>query len=48
MRVLSFEPTLHGAMEKLRIDGNPTALANCQIKEASLWYASGSEDTPFQ
>ena len=48
MRVLSFEPTLHGAMEKSRIDGNPIALANCQIKEASLRYASGSEDTPFE
>ena len=43
MRVLSFEPTLHGAMEKSRIDGNPN-----QIKEALLRYASGSEDTPFE
>ena len=46
--VLSFEPSLHGAMEKSHLDENPIALANCQIKEASLWYASGSEDMPFE
>ena len=48
IRVLSFELSLHGAMEKSCKDGNLIALANCQIKEASLHYASGSEDTPFE
>ena len=29
-------------------DVDVSDVVNCQIKEASLWYASGSEDTPFE
>ena len=35
-------------MENLFVEGSPIALANCQIKEASLRFASGSDDTPFE